>query len=161
MCGTGTIMNSCNHKSGSVYGGRCIGGIAGGTNTENSKIMNCYNEGEITCFMKGAGGIAGYCSSIDMRNCFNIGNLLDKSANGIYIGGIIAKLDGEEEEIENCYYLEDCAEHACGSDTDYSMDTKMKKSETDMKSLATDLGDAFVNTDDDYPKLKWEVEEKK
>ena len=155
--GSGSIVECCNLKDGSVTGGQDVGGITGGTRASGCNIMNCYNKGEVTSNLGAGGGIAGYCSAIVMKSCFNIGSVSGVDSDVEKIGGIIGSLESEESGITKCYYLEGSAEHACGSDADYSMDEEMKKSETDLKNLVDDLGDAFEKDEGDgYPKLKWE-----
>jgi len=68
----GTIDNVRNYASVSVYNGTA-GSIAA-TAESGSKIINCFNSGDVTSGAATAGGIAGTCKGL-IENCANTGDV--------------------------------------------------------------------------------------
>ena len=154
--GSGSTENCYNAADTAIKGGQNIGGIVGGTTVASNSIIDCYNKGNISCYNNSCGGIVGYWMS-NIENCYNVGIVKTSSNSSDKIGGIVGRLNNNDKtKLKKCYYLalEGSAEHACG--TDSSMDDETKKSDSEMKVLAEELGDAFENCTNDYPKLKWE-----
>ncbi|MFR3328804.1 MAG: hypothetical protein ACLTSL_01310 [Odoribacter splanchnicus] len=59
--------------TGTVYGEKFIGGIAGDMKREGY-IENCYNRGKVKSETYGSGGIVGYTAGGKIRNCYNAGS---------------------------------------------------------------------------------------
>ena len=75
------------------------GGISG---HGDSRIINCYNTGNIEATMGFVGGIAGY-NYKEITNCYNTGNI---SSLGDNIGGIAGECyAGSNRTIYNCYNI--------------------------------------------------------
>ncbi len=108
------IVQNCINES-RVTGNALIAGIAGAI--DNSKIVNCINNGDIVGVSFGGeynsisesiGGIAGMSTGI-MINCYNTGTVSGDN----YIGGLIGEVQGSfapEEfpsilEVKNCYNI--------------------------------------------------------
>ena len=96
-------------RIGDMYSGEAyVGGIlAGGqgTLTNARSIINCYNEGKITCKSShkaaSAFGITGGYHVTRMENCLNRGEIIAKSLNGnAYVAGIGSQ---GGDSITNCY----------------------------------------------------------
>ena len=75
------------------------GGIAGRI-TSTSKILNCYNTGDIG-FGDERGGIVGHLFGSSLLNCYNIGKVYDNNSSS---GGIVGY--ASSGKINNCYYLD-------------------------------------------------------
>lgn len=73
ICGTNYGKISCCAFTGTVYGEKFIGGIAGNM-TREGHIENCYNRGQVKSEMHGCGGIVGYTAGGKIRNCYNAGS---------------------------------------------------------------------------------------
>ena len=91
---TNATIKNVTIESGTVYGGRFVGGIVGYSDT-NLKIINCINKATIIG-NTWVGGVAGYGNNIVIENCTNNGKVL---GNG-YVGGIAAEL--VSTSINNC-----------------------------------------------------------
>ena len=177
------IIGEC-FNSGQINGNQSIGGIVGGLwrSAYNNVLEKCYNAGDIngnsavggilgtnqgetsSCYNKGnvsggnmVGGIVGNNQGI-LNNSYNIRNI---SGNVAYVGGIAGQNDGGS--IKNTYSLEGTCTNIIGSNLNNGIiETSEIKAEQDMKVLATILGDAFEedeeNLNNGYPVLKWQVE---
>ena len=97
-------------------GGSCAGGIAG--YTINSRIINCYNIGNISGKLY-AGGITGSAiNSSNITNCYNRGDVsIDGSSGTRYLGGV-AGYTGKSS-INNCYSTGNIS-HSSGSGSKYA-----------------------------------------
>ena len=92
-----TISNCWN--TGAVQGGSQVGGIVGAgwagqpeggiTPQFVSRIIGCYNSGNITALAPQGGGIAGGISTSEIISCYNTGSV---SATDYYAGGLIGYL---------------------------------------------------------------------
>lgn len=85
----------------------------------SSTVRNCYNSGSVyfdANAVNGSyyyvGGIAGYCeySNVNIKNCYNIGDVKTRNNCGCYIGGICG--------ISNNAFLENCYNGGKVSNTD-------------------------------------------
>ncbi|MGN0441521.1 MAG: GLUG motif-containing protein [Acutalibacteraceae bacterium] len=118
VCGynkNGKIDNCYN--TGTVGGFNYVGGVCGenyfyyGEQYYYGKIDNCYNTGKVS----GPGSyIGGVCGSNGDRgtitNCYNTGEVIGTDS---YVGGVSGY---NRSTITNCYYLEDTASRAVGTD---------------------------------------------
>lgn len=109
--GNATILNCYNIGNITVTGGYSAAGIEGGDYwSGSSKIYNCYNQGNIKCEANSIyacpGGIFGYMqnniSSLNIVNCYNVGETTAKSWNK---GSIIGWIRMITPTTKNCYYL--------------------------------------------------------
>ena len=144
-----------------------IGGIAGGNGYDSKgTIINCYNAGEVTSKISDSyiggisgnvvGGSSGY--SI-IENCYNIGKITISTNKG----GILGRLDsaGGNNTVTNNYWLDSCGT-TYGRATEKSNINAVLKNDDELKVLALELGDAYVddttNINEGYPVLKWMTE---
>ena len=118
---------------GNISGSASTGGIVG-YGYDNSKIINCYNNANITSTSYYSGGIVGYakdnviiencynagtiigsfgiggiCGEMinsEIKNCYNIGNLSSTYSGGgsTYLGGIVSQIKSNSK-VENCYNI--------------------------------------------------------
>lgn len=175
----GTIEKSFN--TGNITGIYGVGGILGDSAGKSSTVESCYNSGSIKGISpvndfndtnaKGIGGIAGGVSgvsySLDVKHCYNTGNVSkDTNVSDVTCGGVIGNSSGKNysgtsttglAKAESCYYLES----ACDQGDGYSQDTKGISSKTsgEMKSadFAAELGGNFaVDPDGGMPILGWQ-----
>lgn len=125
-----TVIDNCYSKGYISITGRAgyIGGLLGaGSSIKSTKIINCYNEADITVNDRQGsyvGGIVG--TSANIKNCYNTGDVscfttgkMTFNADWIDLaaGGIIAY--DYDNRIENCYNegnISACAEVSCGVD---------------------------------------------
>ena len=112
-----------------------LGGIVGNNDGSASVVESCYNHGEIdTAYY--VGGIAGKASGT-ISDCYSTGTV--PSTKKALVGS-------GYPTVTNCYYLDTCG----------ASDTKgTAKTAEELKTLASELGGAFENTES-YPRLKWE-----
>lgn len=159
------------------YGG--VGGIAGVL--QNTTVMECYNTGAVTGYMR-TGGIIGAITSATatsatatVKNCYDTGKItLTSDAYNPFggaIAGSIADSDGVlVGSVENCYYLtgsrlyngQDCGIGYAGTE---GSDTTVSKLESEMKldafALALSPTDKHFNVDSEnnnggFPVLTWQ-----
>ncbi len=139
-----SIVKNCTNKASITVSMNNAGGICE-TAQSNSKIINCFNEGNIVG-KRSLGGIVGniYSNGV-IAYCGNVGNVTDISASGDYIAGLAGKLkssvlissyntgtikggayqtgaltagDNLQDTIfKNCFYREGCATLGDGSKT--------------------------------------------
>lgn len=108
-------INQCRNKT-NINEQADIGGICGKTEIK-IRIVNCYNEGNLTAKVKNEdsnihyfsiGGIigSGKVSYINIENCYNKGNIVNE-LNGTYsgAGGIIGATGNSTVNISNCYNI--------------------------------------------------------
>ncbi len=183
------IINSFNigkistKNSGSISTDYSAGGICGGTVAENgytSKVINCYNTGEIYGKMD-TSGIIGYHQRGGVHivsNCYSSGVL---TGNGIYaISGFFTSYMGTPTiNLSNNYWLTGCGTTS-GSYLSGNKNT-IPKSDNELKLLTPTLGENYIedgkkidkygnitdNFDENgnikyinngYPVLKWQVQ---
>ena len=111
-CNGGTIQNvgvvDSYIKCLNFAGGVC------GYNGDSGTITNCHNSGEVIATATASacvGGVCGYNGdSGTITNCYNTGEV---SGTGNYVGGVSGY---NKSTITNCYYLEDTAKRAVGTD---------------------------------------------
>ena len=116
ICGTGnaTITNCINigNITANTY---CAAGILGGDYwSTKAVIYNCCNKGNITCkessIYAKPGGIFGYMTnainSLDIINCYNVGNISSTLNWNNFSGSIIAIIRTITPNTHNCFYLE-------------------------------------------------------
>ena len=116
VCGWNKWIIECSYNSGKVSasGDNAEIASAGGVCGWNSgTIENCYNIREVsaTATEVNVGGVCGYNGdSGTITNCYNTGEV---SGTGNYVGGVSGY---NKSTITNCYYLEDTAKRAVGTD---------------------------------------------
>ena len=99
---TGDVTTTSSASS--SYGSGGIVGYARST----INIGNCYNTGDVTsnCSASsyGSGGIVGYAyQSTQITNCYNVGFIM---VSGTCEGGIVGYSNNSDNQINNCYALE-------------------------------------------------------
>ena len=115
MCGGGnaTIINSYN--TGNIESSLDAAGIlAGNYRSGGAKIYNCYNSGKITgtqnTIYSTPGGIFGYManaiSSLNIGNCYNVGEIHSTLGWKGWSGGIIAIIRVITPTVTNCFYID-------------------------------------------------------
>ena len=110
----GAVMESCLNFATVLARKSRAGGISA-TNTENTKIINCGNYGEVRAWREGdpnnngalvAGIGANEKTGFEFRNCFNAGKLITKKTS-TSIGGICSYFNVTGDDIAksfvNCY----------------------------------------------------------
>ena len=116
---TRSSIETC-YNTGSVSGKGYVGGIAGNADKLNRNdivVNNCYNSGCVKAFgtepqVDCVGGITGTNDAV-VKSCYNIGNV----SGGIYDDDNVYLLHVSfisgygMGDIDNCYYLEGCAEN--------------------------------------------------
>ncbi|WP_343209835.1 GLUG motif-containing protein [Anaerolentibacter hominis] len=109
----GTVADCTN--LGRIYANNGVGGITG--RAENSLIINCGNEAEITGIIanvsgpQAIGGLAGAIKSSELYNSYNIAEItLERLVvsehdirDGTIAGGLIGYAENANIELENCY----------------------------------------------------------
>lgn len=167
---TGSINSTGKASNNNV----CVGGIAGIHNYGTGSIENCYNTGTLNVLYNHVGGITGNedKSSGYVKNCYNVGNII---CTRNYVGSIGGYC--RNTQFTNCYWTTDKTSVALGG----TQTSCSKKTEAELKELASTLGDAFVadgkikneqgqwvdhkDAEDNiiyinngFPVLKWQVE---
>ena len=114
------------------------GGIIGFYYRSSGTIKNCYNTGTVNAKYPHIGGIIGNRDNGPLiANCYNVGNL---TGSNTYRGSICGF--GRATKFQNCYWTTSPAV-AGGSDSGAKTNCS-KKTEAELKGLASTLGDAFV-----------------
>lgn len=182
---------NCYNKANITITDRYAGGIIGYAKN-NVGIENCYNVGAITTELSSIGGICGELNNSKILNCYNMGNIAgtaDKSnlAGGIssavvenstiinsYSAGIISSINeplsnytkaiiGSMEsantstKIENNYFLENTVNGGNGPDVIEGTESKTVE---EMKEIYNLLGNKFKKDsngiNNGYPILFWQ-----
>ena len=134
------------------------GGILG-SNAENGKVTNCYNSGKIeitkskiNCFIAGiVGGNNG--QECEVSNCYNIGNVIimdNQGTDANLEGGI---LTGKDENVSNCYYLENTSKQGSSSKVEVKTEEEMKTEEF-VKLLGEDIWIIQKGKNNGYPTFR-------
>ena len=182
----GTIKNCCNtgEMNGNYTGGiagvnlgvieNCFntskvqgdyaGGISGNNIGVDAKILNCYNNGDVTGSLY-AGGIVG-SNEAKVENCYSAG---DMSGRATFTGGVIGSNNNVQSDVKNCYYDTTKASGlgAIGFDTGNPVNIKGlttaqmtgEAAKTNMSALFADTNvdengtPVWVTVDGDYPEL--------
>lgn len=126
-----------------------VGGIAGLNGYEKETlagiIKDCYNTANITKTTWYAGGICGQNQYGEIENCYNIGTIEATNCAGGIEGAYLVN-----SKNSNTYYLS----------TSASSERSVSKTEEELKSLVTTLGEAFRsdtgNRNNGYPVLSWQ-----
>lgn len=138
------------------------------TYNENSYIDNRINEQEGMTVLEGdIVSVDGWKFEID-RSVPKIGKSLGKLQTGTYLqGGIVGNDTNRKMQASNNYWLDICGA-SVGSGNPSGNTNAVKKTEAQMKALATTLGDAYTNDiqnedgtwkyNDGYPILVWQIE---
>ena len=158
----GTVVSKielcCNFGNINVSAGGQVAGIVGNADSGNNIkniVENCYNSGTITCNTNTIGGIAGFVQGVELRNCYNIGNIISTSTTG----GIIGSALGSTNRYVNNYWLDDCGATR-GIGNLESSDGIESKSMSLMKNIDNILGTEFCsdtnNINKGFPILKWQ-----
>ena len=89
------------YNIGNVYGGECVGGVAGYLPNDTDYVSNCYNTGAVSG-TKYVGGIVGqlYRTGTSVTTSYNVGTVTGTS----YRGGAV----GSGGTVTNSYYLDTC-----------------------------------------------------
>ena len=104
---SGTIVGGATAMAGGILG-RSIGGGGG-------SINNCYNSGRVSAIggeegnFPAAGGLFGL-GKVSITNSYNVGEVICTNHSGCLIG-----LPMSSCTVENCYYLNTCAESEFGT----------------------------------------------
>lgn len=165
----GLTISGC-YNIGAITGSNAVGGIIGMAYNATS-VSDCYNLGAITMDTnpgtnsRGAGGIIGSILSggtekLAMANCYNAGAV--KSAKeGLegFLGELIGYVKVTGGTVTNSYYLSGGNENAMNlaSSVTVTMTDVSAKSETELKALASTLGEKFADNSQGYPVLKWQA----
>ena len=159
-----------------VYNSIVIGGIVGGTH--NSRISNCYNQGNITSnggFQPSNGGIVGDSIKGQISNSYSVANFINTNNTAkALIGGIVGRNgitnDYPVGEITNSYCINTIAQsyYYWNGTTFEVTSTEGIVNEATLKSSANTLGEAYTNDiqnsdgtwkfNNVYPILKWQLE---
>ena len=134
----GTVSDCYN--VGAVSGGSYAGGIVGKIAGRNT-VTGCYNTGAVSG--NNAGGIAGQNEYSSIENCYNVGKVTGSSSTG----GIVGMNNTGSEfsgTCTGCYFLDSTAAYGIGDDAG-STSGVTSKSEEEFKSLASELGDEWMN----------------
>ena len=107
--GKGTVINGCinkgmisNSSNAEEKSSGKVGGILGKADTDTAaEISECGNEADITAYQYAAGIIGGQFGNVDVKACYNIGDITAVSFGKVYLGGIAGKSSGGT--ITNCY----------------------------------------------------------
>ena len=151
----GSVTGCCNNGSINVENGNystaAIGGIVG---YGRGAITNCYNRGLLDVSNVNSYMVGGILSEIlssgkNIENCYNIGNINYTNSN-TGLGGICYDNSNASAKIINCYYINTCGAAGDG----------ISKASSELKKLATTLGNAFKNDggniNEGYPILSWQ-----
>ena len=104
----GKIIEGCINSGDTLNKGEINGGVCG-LIAKNASINKCINIGNI----QGIGGSkAGICGGIaddsatTIKNCYNLGNVIEETSNTSYVGGIVSYINkGFSGTISNNYNL--------------------------------------------------------
>lgn len=140
----GAVMESCLNFATVLARKSRAGGISA-TNTENTKIINCGNYGEVRAWREGdpnnsgalvAGIGANEKTGFEFRNCFNAGKLITKNTSTA-IGGICSYFNVTGDDIAkafvNCYTVAGLLNRY----TDDTATTTQPIGDTDLAAKAT------------------------
>ena len=152
--GNSYTIRKCKNEG--MVTGSCagLGGIAGGSGSMGSTlaISDCYNIGTIHYINNGTnqtvkrGGILGDGgSNTTVTNCYNAGSFTFKSTTMSHQKGYLINCGGTRT---NCFYLDtlpSCFGNATSTSYVYDLNTAgaTAKTQAEMQSLATTLGEAF------------------
>lgn len=150
--GNVTVLNCYNLGNIIGTGSGSAAGIAGGDASVSSKIYNCYNAGNIKCTAYSiwacSGGIFGYMSnwmtSLDIINCYNVGETTSLWSTG----SIIAIIRGIAPTTKNCYYLETLSKQT-------SIATPYSKEYMQRQDFVDELNNYIESNDDDIDTSGW------
>ena len=92
---------NCYNKANITITGRYAGGIIGYAKN-NVSIENCYNVGAITTELSSIGGICGEINNSKILNCYNMGNIAGTADKSNFVGGISSAV-AENSTIINSY----------------------------------------------------------
>ncbi|MCL2712380.1 MAG: hypothetical protein FWD37_03790, partial [Methanomassiliicoccaceae archaeon] len=102
-----STINDCNNSGNIISEYYEAGGIVGMMSGGGSKVINCYNTGNVTrtdgTFGGGVGGLVGTVPSGSIENCYNTGNVTGINIHDTHggVGGLVGIINGGN--IENCY----------------------------------------------------------
>lgn len=151
-----SIIIGCYNNAEISNTGNHTAGIAG--IITSSKIENCYSIGKITSTANAVGGIVGTAqTNSTIKNCYSASNInATTSTKGSILGN---NENGNLVTLENCYYLDTIGiGGVAGTDDENTKSTL----EDDMKknSFANSLGGAFKydskKINGGYPLLSWQ-----
>lgn len=108
----GSAANQCTVKdcfsTGTVSGCNQIGGLAG--QAESLLMERCYSESTVMGTNQYIGGLIGYNSNYETRDCFASGAVSGASN----VGGLIGLQSSGQKTIENCYAVGAVTGNSCG-----------------------------------------------
>ena len=141
------------YNSGTIIGKYNAGGISGEIN--DSKILNCYNIGNINATETPIGGISGVIiNNSSIINSYNTGNITT-TKNSNKVGAIIGYL--KESIAENCYFLENIVNESNGN---IIIEGTTPTTSEELKKLHSILGTSFKedtnNINNGYPIFQWQ-----
>ena len=124
-----SIMVNCYNK-GSI---KCAGTVTGICNSiNNSRIINCYNAGNITSINAPVAGIVfSGTGTYEIANCYNSGTITTESASA---NTYSLAYSANTSYFKNCYYLEGTAQYAVGNASENLAGNYEKVSEDKLKS---------------------------
>ena len=161
---TGTICST------DIDHGSQSGGIVGFANwTDDGKILDCYNIGEVKS-IEAAGGICGYQGgsggTTRIENCYNIGTIVNTAVpvNNIGSGGIVGEKSAADPLstliLLNNFWLENKGANFGVGEVINSNTNAEPKTITALQGLAETLGSAYKDDEkgenEGYPVLFWE-----
>ena len=170
-------VTNCGNE-GAVNGGATnIGGVAGNM-TGGSSIKGCYNKAAVnSTYANGedakVGGVAGNAySSITIENCYNTGDV--SVVKGKWVGGLLGRgSNNTSTRLTNCYntgkvtndasmasYTKPFYCNAALVTNCYNLNEEQpgvtKVTEEQLRFLAETLGEAFEESCNEFPLLKWQ-----
>ncbi len=104
-----TILENCYSLATIEVAGDRVGGLVGETYNSSSSVQltinNCYNKGKIILKSgrSGIGGIIGFAYSANIKNCYNVGEIVYDKSGGTNIGGIAGYI--AYGSIQNAYNI--------------------------------------------------------
>ena len=173
---TGTVTN-CGNEGAVTGGATNIGGVAGYVGS-GSSIKGCYNKAAVnSTYASGAsaqvGGIAGNAySSVTIENCYNTGDV--SVVKGKYAAGLLGYgSNANSTKLTNCYntgkvtndasmasYTKPFYCNAALVTNCYNLNEEQpgvtKVTEEQLRFLAETLGEAFEESCNEFPLLKWQ-----
>lgn len=160
-CNIEKSFATCDVENSNASSSASTGGLIGKTsNYYTLDVSNCYSNSSVTANKGYAGGITGYiyCSSSykhNYSNCYASGDVKVTNASGNAYGFGYSYANAGYN-FEKCYFNNE--NNVAGINKDSTGITG--KSSTELKGLASALGDAFqedkTNLNNGYPILDWQ-----
>ena len=174
----GKLIDRC-ANTGEIYAESArVGGIAGDTIQNSSKVTNSWNGGSVTLNVRVSsdllqvGGIMGYTRGT-VENCYSTGAVIvtADSADGTTVGSIVGKADSTKAAVTNCYAsiaapfgqavgsvstgtITNC--YYAGEEDAFDGTTVKTLDEMKQSAFAALLGAAFKSGCQSLPVLQWQ-----